>query len=145
NTAECCQLHDRGAVAPGLKADFVIFSDLNHLVVEQTYIDGELVADQGEYKPSIIKASISSVQSSVHISDFSIEKLRLKLNTDQTRAIEIILTEVITNEEVGNVERNEDGEVEDNPEKPGVKVAVVERHKESGNVFVGLLKDYGIQ
>src|SRR5699024_11788585 len=83
NTAEWCQLHDRGAVAPGLKADFVIFSDLNHLVVEQTYIDGELVADQGEYKPSIIKASIFSVQSSVHISDFLIEKLRLKLNTDQ--------------------------------------------------------------
>ena len=145
NTAECCQLHDRGAVAPGLKADFVIFSDLNHLVVEQTYIDGELVADQGEYKPSIIKASIFSVQSSVHISDFSIEKLRLKLNTDQARAIEIIQTEVLTNEAIVNVDRNEDGEFEYNPEKPVVKIAVVERHKKSGNVFVGLLKDYGIQ
>src|SRR5699024_8692617 len=89
NTAECCQLHDRGAVAPGLKADFVIFSDLNHLVVEQTYIDGELVADQGEYIPSITKASISSVQSSVHISDFSIEKLRLKLNTDKLEQLKL--------------------------------------------------------
>ena len=145
NTAECCQLHDRGAVAPGLKADFVIFSDLNHLVVEQTYIDGELVADQGEYISSITKASISSVQSSVHISDFSIEKLRLKLNTDQARAIEIIQTEVLTNEAIVNVDRNEDGEFEYNPEKPVVKIAVVERHKKSGNVFVGLLKDYGIQ
>src|SRR5690606_4494113 len=39
----------------------------------------------------------------------------------------------------------EAGEFVYNPEKPVAKIAVVERHNNTGNVFVGLLKDYGIQ
>lgn len=144
-TAECCQLQDRGAVAPGLKADVVIFSDLNHLVIEQTYIDGKLVADQGEYMPPFTRAPISSVQSSVHIHDFSEEKLRLPLSTDRARAIEVMETEALTNEAIVNVNRNNRGEFVYNPEEPVIKIAVIERHQYTGNVFVGLLKDYGIQ
>ncbi len=145
HTAECCQLHDRGAVAPGLKADLVVFSDLNNMVVEQTYIDGKLVADQGKYVAPFTKADISAVQSSVHIGDFSKEKLRLKLDSNKARAIEVIQTEALTNEAIVEVERNEAGEFQYNPEKSVTKIAVVERHNNTGNVFVGLLKDYGIQ
>lgn len=144
-TAECCELKDRGAVAPGLKADVVIFSDLNNLVVEQTYIDGELVANQGDYLPEVTRADISSVQSSVHIRDFSEEKLRLYLKSDQARAIEVIETEALTNEAIVKVDRDEEGAFVHNPNKPVAKIAVVERHNYTGNVFVGLLKDYGIQ
>lgn len=144
-TAEACDLKDRGAVAPGLKADVVIFSDLNNIEIEQTYIDGELVADQGRYIPNVTRADISSVQSSVHIKEFSQEKLRLPLETDKARAIEVIQTEALTNEAIVHVDRDEQGEFVYNPDKPVVKIAVIERHKNTGNVFVGLLKDYGIQ
>ncbi len=145
NTAECCRLNDRGAVAPGLKADLVIFEDLDNLVVEQTYIGGKLVADQGSYLPPFTRADISSVQSSVHVADFSKEKLQLKLSSDKARAIGVIPTEALTNEAIVDIERDETGEFVYNPDKPVVKIAVVERHNHTGNVFVGLLKDYGIQ
>lgn len=145
HTAECCDLKDRGAVAPGLKADLVIFSDLHNIVIEQTYIDGKLVADHGKYIPAVTRADISSVQSSVHIKEFSQEKLRLSLKTDQARAIEVIQTEALTNEAIVHVDRDSQGDFVYNPEKPVVKIAVIERHKHTGNVFVGLLKDYGIQ
>lgn len=145
NTAECCKLDDRGAVAPGLKADLVIFSDLNNLVVEQTYIDGKLVAEQGKYVVPFTRADITSVQSSVHISDFSKKKLRLKLDSNKARAIEVVQTEALTNEAIVEVERDEAGEFVYNPEKLVAKIAVIERHNNTGNVFVGLLKDYGIQ
>lgn len=145
NTAQCCSLHDRGAVAPGLKADLVIFSDLTNLEVEQTYIDGKLVANEGEYIIPFTRADISSVQSSVHIGDFSKEKLKLKLDSGRARAIEVIQTEALTNEAIVDVECDEAGEFVYNPEQPVSKIAVIERHKNTGNVFVGLLKDYGIQ
>lgn len=145
NTAECCQLHDRGAVAPGLKADLVVFDDLDNLVVEQTYIDGRLVADQGDYVLPLTRASISSVQSSVHIGDFSKEKLALPLESNRARAIELIQTEALTNEAIVEVERDEAGTFVYNSAKPVAKIAVIERHHNTGNVFVGLLKDYGIQ
>ncbi|GIN62547.1 adenine deaminase [Robertmurraya siralis] len=145
NTAQCCQLDDRGAVAPGLKADLIIFSDLDKLVVEQTYIDGKLVAKEGKYILPITRADISAVQSSVHIGDFTKEKLRLKLETNKARAIEVIQTEALTNEAIVDVERDRSGEFVYNPEKEISKIAVIERHKNTGNVFVGLLKDYGIK
>jgi len=145
NAAECCQLHDRGAVSPGLKADIIIFDDLDNLQIEQTYIDGKLVAEQGKYLPSLTRADTSSIQSSVHIGDFSKEKLRLKLDSYKARAIEVIQTEALTNEAIVEVDRDEAGEFLYNPEKDVVKIAVIERHNNTGNVFVGLLKDYGIK
>lgn len=145
NTAQCCNLKDRGAVAPGLKADLVIFSDLHNLVVEQTYISGKLVAKEGRYVLPYTRADISTVQSSVHIGDFSKEKLKLKLDSNKARAIEVVKTEALTNEAIVEVERDQEGEFVYNPEKPVAKIAVVERHHNTGNVFVGLLKDYGIQ
>lgn len=144
-TAECCNLTDRGAVAPGLKADVVIFSDLKDLEIEQTYIDGKLVAEQGKFIPQVTRADISSVQSSMHVKNFSVEKLRLSLKTDKARAIEMIQTEALTNEAIVHVDRDKQGDFVYHPNKPVVKIAVIERHNNTGNVFVGLLKDYGIQ
>lgn len=145
NTSESCKLDDRGGIAPGLKADFVIFSDLNDLKVEQTYIDGKCVASLGEYLPEMTRADATSVQSSIHISHFTQDDLRLVLDTDYARAIEMIENEVLTNEAIVKVDRNEAREFIYNPQQPVVKIAVVERHNNTGNVFVGLLKDYGIQ
>lgn len=145
HTAQCCGLKDRGAVAPGLKADLVIFSDLMNLVVEETYIDGTLVAEHGKYVVPHTRADASAVQSSVHIGDFSKEKLRLKLASNKARAIEVIQTEALTNEAIVDVVRDSNGEFVYNPKKPVAKIAVVERHHNTGNVFVGLLKDYGIK
>ena len=145
NAAECCQLYDRGAVSPGLKANLVIFSDLDNVQIDQTYIDGKLVAEQGEYLPSLTRADTSSIQSSVHIGDFSKEKLRLKLESYKARAIEVVQTEALTNEAIVDVDLDEAGEFLYNPKKDVVKIAVIERHNNTGNVFVGLLKDYGIK
>ncbi|GKV57724.1 adenine deaminase [Sporosarcina sp. NCCP-2222] len=145
NAAECCQLNDRGAVAPGLRADLVIFNDLDNLVVEQTYIEGKLVANQAKYVLPFTRAEISSVQSSVHVSNFSKEKLSLKLDSKKARAIEVIQTEALTNEAIVEVDLDEAGEFVYNPNNPVAKIAVIERHHNTGNVFVGLLKDYGIQ
>ena len=144
-TAECCQLFDRGAVAPGLKADLIIFSDLSNFVVEDTYIDGNLVAENGKYTVPFTRAAMDSVQSSVHIGDFSVDKLVLPLTSDKARAIGVIQTEALTNEAIVDVTRDEKGNYLYDETQPVAKVAVVERHHNTGNVFVGLLKDYGIK
>ncbi|GAB4074070.1 adenine deaminase [Barrientosiimonas marina] len=144
NAAESCGFNDRGAVAPGLKADLVIFSDLANPVVEQTYIDGKRAADQGKYVMPVSRADISPIESSMHINDFSEDKLALPLATAQARAIEVNQTEALTNEAIVDVDQDEKGAFVYNPEKPVAKIAVVERHHHTGNVFVGLLKDYGI-
>lgn len=145
NTAECCGLKDRGAVSPGLRADLVVFKDLNDLKVEKTFINGELVARDGEYLKEFTRADISAVQSTVHIENFTKDKLKLELSSDKARAIGVIETEALTNEEIVSVNTNNSGEFVYNPEDSVSKVAVIERHHNTGNVFVGLLKYYGIK
>ena len=44
NAAECYGLLDRGAIAPGLRADIVLFDKLYDFKVHQVFIKGEEVA-----------------------------------------------------------------------------------------------------
>lgn len=145
NAAQCCQLSDRGAIAPGLRGDLVIFSDLQAPVIEATYIKGERVAENNTYLPEVKRVATKTVQSSVHIAKFKKEQLQLRLTSDRARAIEVIPQEALTNEAIVTVKRADNGEFVYQPTEDVVKLAVIERHKNTGNVFVGLLKDYGLK
>jgi adenine deaminase len=47
NPAEYFRLDDRGAIAPGRRADLMVFSDLQAPAAELVYRGGQLVADLG--------------------------------------------------------------------------------------------------
>ncbi|MBO0453273.1 adenine deaminase [Candidatus Enterococcus murrayae] len=145
NAAQCCQLKDRGAVAPGLRADLVIFSDLSQIEIEATYIAGKLMAEKGNYLPAIKRVSTEKVQSSVHIDKFHKEQLVLNLISQKARAVEVVPQEALTNEAIVSVQRDEQGNFIFDPQQDVTKIAVIERHHNTGNVFVGLLKDYGLK
>ena len=145
NAAQCCQLTDRGAIAPGLRADLVIFSDLAQPEIEATYIEGKLVAEKGTYLPTVKRISTEKVQSSVHIDKFRKEQLKLNLTSDKARAIEVIPQEALTNEAIVSVKRDDQGQFVFDPKQDVTKIAVIERHHNTGNAFVGLLKGYGVK
>ncbi len=145
NAAECFGLKDRGAIAPGLRADLVVLEDLKDFKITNVFIQGKEVAKNGKYLPEIQKYDISSVRGSMHVKDFSIEKLKLNLKTNKVHIIDILPGGVVTKKSVDTVELDENGEFIFNPEKDIVKVAVVERHKNTGNVAVGFLRGYGIK
>lgn len=145
NTAECCELKDRGAVAPGLRADLAIISDLTEMTVSSVYIAGEKVAEAGSYLLETKSYPIDSVQSSVHLANFSQDKLVLPLTSNRVHAIEVIPNEAITLDREINVNRDAAGNFVYDSSIPVAKISVIERHHETGNVFTGVLKDYGIK
>lgn len=145
NAAQCCQLNDRGAIAPGLRADLVIFSDLDNIEIEETYISGKQVAKAGKSLVPVHRVSTANVQSSVHIDKFIPAQLALELTSDKARAIEVIPQEALTNEAIVSVQRDEKKQFVFDPKQDLTKIAVIERHHNTGNVFVGLLKDYGLK
>src|SRR5699024_4977814 len=85
------------------------------------------------------------MENSVYLQDFSIDKLALSLTSNKARAIEVMQTEVLTNEAIVDVKRDEAGHFVYQAEKDVTKIAIVERHQLTGNVFVGLLRNYGIK
>ncbi len=145
NAAECYGLKDRGAIAPGLRADIVLVDDLQGFHVNQVFIKGELVAEGGKYLPPVHRHDDTPVRASFHVKDFSAEKLRLKLSGDKVYVIDVIPGSVVTGKGTATVQRNENGEFVYDPNADIVKIAVVERHTCTGNVALGLLRGYGIR
>ena len=144
NAAECFGLDDRGAIAPGYRADIVLLDDLKDFKADKVWVAGELTADQGKYLPEVIKEDITPVMGSVHLKDFSAEKFKMNLKGNRVHTIEIQPGGVVTKKSVDEIQVK-DGEFVFDPAKDIVKVAVVERHKLTGNVACGFLKGYGIK
>ena len=145
NPAEYCGLNDRGAIAPGRRADMVVFESLGDFAVEETYILGEKLSQGNKYLGEVNYYPIDSVESSMHVKDFTREKLQLHLNSDKVRAIGVVPGEVLTTEEHVTVKRDGDGNFVYNDQEDVTKIVVVERHHNTGNVNVNLLSGYGIK
>ena len=145
NPAEYCGLNDRGAIAPGRRADMVVFESLEDFAVEETYILGEKLSQGNKYLGEVNYYPIDSVESSMHVKDFTREKLQLHLNSDKVRAIGVVPGEVLTTEEHVTVKRDGDGNFVYNDQEDVTKIVVVERHHNTGNVNENLLSGYGIK
>ena len=145
NAAEAYGLNDRGALFPGRRADINLVQDLENFDSLAVYIQGEKVAEKGEYLPEFTRADSSAVRSSCHVKDFSVKRLQLQLKGDKVNAIRMIPGGVVTGSSVVSVEKDASGDFVYNPEQDLVKCAVVERHHETGNVGVGFLENYGLK
>ena len=82
---------------------------------------------------------------SIHLKDFSKEKLKMHLPSGHVKAIEILPGGVITGSKVVDVDLDSEGEFVFDPKKDVCKIAVVERHQGTGNVACAFLAGYGIQ
>ncbi len=72
NPATYFKLEDRGALAPGKMADIAIISDLNNMVVDAVFIEGQLMAANGEMLIDIPKYTYpNSVKNSVRMNPIS--------------------------------------------------------------------------
>lgn len=145
NAAECFGLKDRGAIAPGLRADIVLLEDLKDFKVTNVLIEGKEVARDGKYLLETKKYDITSVRGSMYVKDFSVEKLKIKLKSNKVNIIDILPGGVVTKKSVAEIKLDENNEFIFEPEKDIVKVAVIERHKNTSNVAVGFLRGYGIK
>jgi adenine deaminase len=144
NAAECFRLYDRGGLAPGLRADITMVDNLRDFRVKRVLIRGVTAAEDGRCLEPLRKADDSAVRGSFHVKDFSVKRLALKLSSDTVRVIGITSGSVVTESGTAQVRRNESGEFVYDPEVDIAKIVVVERHRNTGNVGLGLIRGYGI-
>jgi len=145
NAAECFGLHDRGAVSPGRRADIVLLEDLAQFKAAKVFIKGKLIADSGKYLPPVTRRDTSAMQSGFRVKDFSIEKLKLSLKSNQVYTIQLMPGGVATKKTPAQVNLDASGDFVRDENADIVKVAVIERHQNTGNVAVALLQGYGIK
>lgn len=144
NAATCYGLRDRGAIAPGRRADLILFDSLTDLRVTHTWVGGRHVAANGAYLAQDVHVAPEHVSGRMNVQNFSAARLALPLRSARVRTIEIIPGSVVTRAGTAEVSRNAEGcWVRDGQDL--VKIAVVERHKGTGNVGLGLLAGYGLK
>lgn len=145
NAAVCYGLDDRGAIAPGLRADCFITSSLEKITAEEVFILGEKVAEDGRIlkkAPHVVPEKVSGM---MDVKDFSAERLKIHLKGDHVRVIDIIPGGVVTGNGEAHVKKDAEGCYVNNPEEDILKLAVIERHHGTGNVGLGLIRGYGMK
>lgn len=145
NAAECYRLYDRGSITPGLRADVTLVNNLEEFKVQQVFIRGQEAARGGAYLLPVEKADISKVRGSFHVKDFSCEKLKMHLQSDRVHVIDVLPGGVVTGKGTAQIATDEAGEFVFDPAQDIVKLAVVERHNNTGNVSTALLRGYGLR
>ncbi len=122
-----------------------MFDNLKDFGVKTVLIEGKKVAENGRYLLSYEKAPIYSVRGSMHVKAFTEDDLRLHLKSDFVKTIEIIPGGIRTKETDLHVKLDTGGDFVFEPGKDVAKIAVLERHHNTGRIGLGLLKGYGIQ
>jgi adenine deaminase len=145
NAAECFRLHDRGAIAPGLRADMVLVHDLKKFGAEKVFIAGKLIVENRCYLPETVHYDDSAVRGTFHVRDFSKERLRLCLKSDTVYVIDVNAGSLITGKGKVKIKRDSDGCFVYESGVDIAKIAVVERHHATGNVGLGLIRGFGIK
>lgn len=143
NAAQAYNLRGKGAIAPGYDADLVVVDNLEDFSILDVYKYGKLVAEN--YKPlfEIESYSPDYMKNSVNIKKVTEDNLKIKIKGNKANIIEIIPSSIVTNKVQREVS-TQDGYFAYS-EKDILKLVVVERHKATGNVGVGLIENFKLK
>ncbi|SMC22771.1 Adenine deaminase [Clostridium acidisoli DSM 12555] len=143
NAANCYKLKRLGAVAPGYSADLLIFDSFEQFNVDKVFYRGDLVYENNEIKTEMPKyINDRNVLNTVRIANVTKEELKIKLSSNKVPVISFSANELLTKKEFAEVNIIDGEFVQDNIFS---KVAVIERHKATGNIGLGIVKNFNIK
>jgi len=142
NPATLLGLHDRGAIAPGRRADFIVFDDLDAPRAHAVYVGGRRVAEGGRLPPSPPPLAAPGVRATCRI-DWARTDLTLPGRAAPMRVIE--LSAGIATRAATAVPTLEGGHAVADPGRDLAKLVVIERHTGSGRTGRGLVRGLGLR
>ena len=138
NAARYFLLNNRGAIAPGYLGDFVIIDNFQDFHIEKVYKKGELMVENGIVKdfpePPIEQYLTDRAHSTFHVGTLTTEDFI----DHRPRGIIGMVNGEITTVDAGYSDRID-------VEYDVLKIAVVERHKNTHHIGIGFLQGYGLK
>ena len=130
-------LNNRGAIAPGYLADFVVIDNFNDFNIEMVYKRGELMYD-GQLRdfptPEIDPYLVNRAHDTFHLGKLTAEDFK----DGRPHAIIGLVPGEIISEDAGYIDHID-------VEYDILKVAVIERHKNTHHIGLGYIKGYGLK
>jgi len=144
NAAECYGLKHLGAIAPGYDADIVILEDLQNFKALKVFKKGKLVANDNKALFNVDIGNHSKVTDTVNIKTVTDQNLKIKLQSDTVNIIKILPHSLVTEKVIEKV-AIEDGFFKYSDDKDILKLVVVERHRATGNIGIGLVQNFQLK
>jgi adenine deaminase len=144
NTCEWFNLQDRGAIAPGRLADLFIFDDLNEPRARTVFVNGVDVTNKN--KPGALRRDLpipetlsQSCRAQVSNLKFQIPARTARIRVIGSRENQLITNHLILDATVLN------GEAIADPSRDILKMAVIERHRNTGQMGLGFIQGIGLK
>ena len=138
NAARYFLLNNRGAIAPGYLADFMVIDDFEHFTIQQVYKKGVQMYAGGQV------ASFSQPEIDPHLSKMARDTFHVPHLTaedfqeSRPRAVLGMVPGEIVTEDRGYAQGID-------TERDILKIAVIERHKNTRHIGIGYLHGYGLK
>ena len=151
-TIQAAMQHEQryvGAVAPGYRADILVLNDLNTVDIKDVYSAGVKVVSDKKVKDFVKPTPGATLNNKVRTS-FNLEELKPDdLKIDETgkkkcRVIDVVPREILTKELITDIDFD-NGNNGIDLEQDILKLAVIERHHNTGHKGVGYIRGIGLK
>jgi adenine deaminase len=137
------RLYEHGAVAPGYLADVVAAPDLEGFRPAAVWKRGRLVARDGTAVDIPRVTAPDWMRGSVKVRTLGEEDFAIRAN-GQVRVIGVEAGQLVTRSLLAEPGRRDGAAVAD-PDRDLAKIAVVERHRETGRIGLGFVSGFGLK
>jgi adenine deaminase len=136
-------LNDRGAIAPGYRADLFVVDDLRDFRPYLTLKNGQVVSRNNRFAFELKRPPLR-YENSVHLPRLDESAFRLAIPNTSMPVIRILPGQLLTKCEPYEVAR-QDGWWQWDPSRDVVLIASIERHRALGTVGVGLVAGFNFR
>ncbi|MEW5693273.1 MAG: adenine deaminase [Candidatus Hydrogenedentota bacterium] len=144
NAACYFQKQDIGAIAPGYRADIIIFEDLKKIDIKYVLKYGRVVAERGKLLPLETPTIDVRLRGSINIKWLENDDFIMKARGNRIRVIDIVPDQIFTNQFITEP-RIIDNRLESDTENDILKLIVLERHLGSNNIGKGFVRGFGLK
>lgn len=140
-------LADMGAVAPGYIANLLVLDDLEEVKVSDVYYEGKLVCKNKELLPfegpKVDRNLERLVSNTFYINKLSKEDFLMEKEERYNHVMEILPGELLTTDYTTQIDFSKNNGID--TQKDIIKIAVCERHYNTGHIGLGFVKGLGLK
>jgi len=144
NPAEAFGLTGRGAVAPGFWADLVVIGELPRFNIRMVLKRGRIVVQEHRLMVKLPRVRDKRVLGTVKIGGLSLRSFVIRAQGELCNVIRVVPDQIVTERHLQRPTVQKGNVVADTG-RDLLKLAVIERHRGTGRIGLGLVNGFGLK